>query len=255
MSDLKKVVTWNVNGIRAVQKKGFLDWLAEEDPDIFCGQETKAHPEQLDESLLNPGDYYSYWASAEKKGYSGCVVYSKEEPLSVTNMGDPEFDSEGRVQVLEYPEFMLINAYFPNSQDKGRRLDYKGRFCDSMLELCNSFVNQGKNILLCGDYNIAHTEIDLKHPDANEKSPGYFPEERAWMDEFIAAGYVDAFRMFESGGDHYTWWSYRTRARERNVGWRIDYHCVNEALSERVESCEILDQVMGSDHCPVRIHL
>ncbi|MBB65218.1 MAG: exodeoxyribonuclease III [Waddliaceae bacterium] len=252
---MKSVISWNVNGIRAVQKKGFIEWLRKEDPDFLCIQETKAQPDQLDSRLLRPGGYYTYWASAEKKGYSGVATYSKEKALSVRDLGLDAFDNEGRVQILEFSDFTLLNAYFPNSQEAGRRIDYKVAFCDAMLEKCNHLVSEGKKLVLCGDYNIAHTEIDLKNPKENEKSPGYLPEERAWMSKFLEAGYVDTFRMFHSEGEHYTWWSYRTRARERNAGWRIDYHCVNEGFREKVHSSEILSDVMGSDHCPVRIHL
>lgn len=250
---MKSIVTWNVNGIRAVQKKGFLEWLEEEDPDILCLQETKAHPEQLDDALLNPDAYKSYWMSAEKRGYSGVVTYTKEEPLSAEPMGVQEFDVEGRVQVLTFPDFALINAYFPNSQDKGKRVDYKVAFCNAMMERCEMLRKAGKHIILCGDYNIAHKPIDLKHPKANEGQAGYLPEERAWLDAFTEAGYVDAFRMFCQDPDQYTWWSYRTRARERNAGWRIDYHWVDEGYRDSVKDCVIMDEVMGSDHCPVKL--
>lgn len=249
----KTIISWNVNGIRAIQKKGMLEWFMKEQPDILCIQETKAHPDQLEEGILKPDGYKSYWASAEKKGYSGVACFVKEEPLAVHPMGDDRFDSEGRVLALEYPDYVLINAYFPNSQNQGRRLDYKIAFCDKMLELCDAYREMGKNVVLCGDYNIAHKEIDLKNPKSNEDSPGFLPEEREWMDRFVAAGYVDAFRLFTEEGDHYTWWSYRTRARERNVGWRIDLHCVNEEFQDQVKSCSIMDEVMGSDHCPVKI--
>jgi exodeoxyribonuclease-3 len=250
------VITWNVNGIRSIQKKGFLDWVKEEGPDILCLQETKAHPDQLDSLLLNPESYSTHWRSSSvKKGYSGVVTYTKEKPLSDNDLGIPDFDGEGRVQILEYPKFTLLNCYFPNSQEKGRRIDYKLAFCKAILDACKQLTAEGKNVLLCGDYNIAHTRIDLKNPDTNEGNPGFLPQEREWMDIFTAAGFVDAFRMFNQEEGHYTWWSYRTRARERNAGWRIDYHCVNEGFRKAVKNCEILSSVMGSDHCPVKIHL
>lgn len=252
---MKSIITWNVNGIRAIAKKGFLEWLAQEDPDILCIQETKAKPEQLGADLLSPDAYSSHWHSAQRPGYSGVATYSKKPPLEVTNMGLEDFDIEGRVQVLSYDEFTLINAYFPNSQDKGRRVNYKVAFCNAMLELCNDLRREGRHVVLCGDYNIAHKRIDLKNPDTNEDSPGFLPEERAWMDEFVAEGYVDSFRAFCDEPDHYTWWSYRTRARERNAGWRIDYHCVNEEFQSQVTDCVIMDDVMGSDHCPVKLVL
>ncbi len=228
-----------------------------EEADIVCLQETKAKPEQLTEELVSPEGYTSYFSSAEKGGYSGVAVYTRETPLSVSQLGVNEYDSEGRALVLEYPEFVLINGYFPNSQSEGARLDYKLGYCNTVLELSNSLVWEGKNVIICGDYNIAHREIDLARPKQNEGNPGYLPEERAWMSSFLDAGYIDTFRMFTSEGGHYTWWSYRTRGRERNVGWRLDYFCVNEAFKDKVQSSEIRSEVMGSDHCPVvlKIHL
>ena len=230
-----KILSWNVNGIRAVEKKGFLDWFAGEDPDILCLNETKAEPSQLSPGLVNPSaggkPYHSYWASAKKKGYSGVAVYSKAEPLDVRFMGKAEFDDEGRTLIVDYAHFTLIAAYFPNSQEAGKRLDYKLAFCGAMLRLCNSLVKKGRHFLLCGDYNVAHTPIDLARPKENEGNAGYLPEERAWMDTFTRAGHIDTFRHLHPGETgHYSWWSYRMGARERNVGWRIDYHCVNKTF-------------------------
>lgn len=254
---MTSIITWNVNGIRAVHKKGlFLDWLQEEAPDVLCLQETKAKQEQLEKELLEPCGYTSYFHSAERPGYSGVASYCKKEPLSVENFGIEDFDKEGRVQVLRFKDFYLINAYFPNSQEGGARLDYKVAFCDAMLAFCKDLEKQNKNLVLCGDYNIAHKAIDLKNPETNTKSPGFLPEERAWMDQFIEeSGFVDTFRMFCDEPEHYTWWSYRTAARKRNAGWRIDYHCVNQAYRDKVLSCEILNQVFGSDHCPVKVKI
>jgi exodeoxyribonuclease-3 len=192
---------------------------------------------------------------AERKGYSGVGVYLREEPLEVGPLGCPEFDAEGRTQVLHYPDISVLNCYFPNSQEEGARLAYKVAFCEAVLDKCRQLVGAGRDILLCGDYNIAHKPVDLENPKANEHNPGYLPEERAWMDRFIAAGHVDTFRLFCSAGGRYTWWSYRFRAREKNIGWRIDYHCVNKRLRGRVRESTILSEVMGSDHCPVRIVL
>jgi exodeoxyribonuclease-3 len=253
-----KIISWNVNGIRAVEKKGFLDWLSAENPDILCLNETKAEPEQLSPKLVNPSaggkQYYSYWACAKKKGYSGVAIYSKTEPLDVRFMQKEEFDNEGRTLVADFDSFTLIAAYFPNSQDAGKRLDYKLGYCAAMLQLCNSLVKKGRHILLCGDYNIAHTPIDLARPKENEGSAGYLPEERAWMGKFLKAGYVDTFRHSHPGEiGHYTGWSYRMGARARNVGWRIDYHCVDSAFLPAVKSSIIRPEVMGSDHCPVEI--
>jgi exodeoxyribonuclease-3 len=255
-----RILSWNVNGIRAVEKRGFLDWFAEEAPDVLCLNETKAEPGQLSPALVNPQvrgkSYYSYWACAKKKGYSGVAIYSKTEPLDVRFMGKPEFDDEGRTLAADFKNFTLIAAYFPNSQDAGKRLDYKLAYCAAMLRLCNSLVKKGRRILLCGDYNIAHTPIDLARPKENEGNAGYLPEERAWMDTFTKAGYVDTFRRLHPGeAGHYSWWSYRMGARERNVGWRIDYHCVDGGLLPKVQSSIIKPDVMGSDHCPVEINL
>jgi len=254
---MKSIVSWNVNGIRAVEKKGFLDWLSSESPDILCLQETKAHKGQLNPELVCPvlpgGSYKSWWSSAKKAGYSGTAIYSKTEPLDVRTFGFPEFDDEGRFVMAEFPEAVVISAYFPNSQEAGARLGYKLDFCAAMLETCNSIVSSGKNVILCGDYNIAHKPIDLANPKANEGNPGYLPEERAWMDTFIGAGYIDTFRAFSPESKQYSWWSYRFHAREKNIGWRIDYTCVNPGFMQKVTSSSILSSVIGSDHCPVKI--
>lgn len=254
---MKSIVSWNVNGIRAVEKKGFLDWLALESPDVLCLQETKAHRGQLTQELIEPvlstGNYRSWFSSAKKAGYSGTAIYSKTEPLDVRTMGYPEFDDEGRVIMAEYADTVVISAYFPNSQEAGARLGYKLDFCQAMLETCDKLVASGKNIILCGDYNIAHKPIDLANPKTNEGNPGYLPAERAWMDAFTAAGYVDTFRAFCAEPKQYTWWSYRFHAREKNIGWRIDYTCVNPAFMPRVTGSVILPDVHGSDHCPVKL--
>lgn len=252
---MKNIVSWNVNGIRAVTRKGMLDWLGDALPDILCVQETKIQIDQLTPELMEPKGYKSYWFSAQKKGYSGVAAFVKKEPVSVTNLGVKDFDSEGRAQILEYKDFIVINAYFPNSQHEGKRLDYKLNFCDAVLEYCNEMRKIGKNVIICGDFNIAHKEIDLKNPGTNMNNPGFLPEERAWMDKFIGSGYVDTFRMFNSEPENYTWWSYRFRARERNIGWRIDYHCVNDEFKSRVKESLILKNVKGSDHCPVLLRL
>ncbi|HAK45092.1 MAG TPA: exodeoxyribonuclease III [Spirochaeta sp.] len=250
---MKTLISWNVNGIRAAEKKGLFDWMAEKNADFVCLQETKAQIEQLNETFTEPEGYKSYFASAEKKGYSGVVTYAKEEPLSVETLNIEEFDAEGRSIILEYPDYKLINCYFPNSQAEGKRIDYKIRFCEAVMEYCDNTVAEGKNIILCGDYNVAHKPIDLAHPKQNEKNPGYLPEERAWMDKFTDAGYIDTFRKYCQDPDRYSWWSYRIKARDRNVGWRIDYFCVNPGFEDRLENADILDQVMGSDHCPVEL--
>lgn len=250
-----KIISWNVNGIRAAEKKGLINWIEESDADIICLQETKAQPEQLSDELLNIKNYKSYFESAEKKGYSGVAIYTKKEPISVENMGIDEFDSEGRIITVKFENFTLINGYFPNSQEKGKRLDYKLAFLNALYDYANKLIAQGEDIVICGDYNIAHEEIDLARPKQNTENPGFLPEERAWMTKFLNNGYIDTFRHFYPKEVKYSWWSYRAKARENNVGWRIDYHCVNAGLLPKVEEVDILDNVMGSDHCPVYIKL
>jgi exodeoxyribonuclease-3 len=251
-----KIFSWNVNGIRAASRNGFGQWFEACGADIVCIQEAKATPEQLDEMMLRPGGFHSYWNPAQKPGYSGVAMYSKIEPISIQmGMGVSELDSEGRVMIAEFPKFHLINAYFPNSQREHARLPYKLKFCEEMLKLCNSLVQSGKNVILCGDYNIAHQEIDLKNPKSNMDNAGFLPEERAWMDKFLSAGYVDTFRHFEKGPGFYTWWSYRPGVREKNVGWRLDYHCVNQIFLNQVKAARIHSEIRGSDHCPVEIEL
>ena len=250
-----RILSWNVNGIRAVEKKGFIEYVKNSGYDLIGLQETKAEPSQLSEELLNIDGYKSYFMSAQKKGYSGVAIYTKVEPLEVSDMGLSEFDSEGRVIIAKFPEFTFINAYFPNSQDAGKRIEYKVDFCETMLKLCNERVARGENIVLCGDYNIAHTEIDLARPKQNEGNPGYLPEERSFMTKFLEAGYIDTFRHFRPTEVKYSWWSYRMMARSKNIGWRIDYHCVNKDFIDRVVDVEILNEVEGSDHCPVYIEV
>ena len=251
------ILSWNVNGVRAATRNGFGEWLANTSPDILCLQETKAHEGDLDESIRLPKGYTSVWHSAKKRGYSSVAVYFKKKwtPNAVLNTGVDKFDDEGRVLTLEYDDFALINAYFPNSQPERARLPYKLDFCETILRICQSYRERGKHIVLCGDYNIAHMEIDLARPKENVNSAGYYIEERMFMDRFIGAGYVDTFRKFTKEPGHYSWWSYRAGARGKNVGWRIDYHCVNEEFADRVKKAWIMPDVMGSDHCPVAITL
>lgn len=250
-----RILSWNVNGLRAVARKGFLEWFDRTRPDILCVQESRVLPDEIDPKTILPKGYTAYWMPAKKKGYSGVMTFSRQEPLAVSNMGRPEFDDEGRVQILEYKDYTIINAYYPNSQAAGKRIDYKVRFCDTLKRLCNKLVRSGTNLVLCGDYNIAHTEIDLARPKQNEDNPGYLPEEREAMGKFLKAGYVDTFRHFVKEPGHYSWWSYRANARANNVGWRIDYHCVNKDFLPRVKGADILHTVQGSDHCPVGLTL
>ncbi|MBC7693659.1 MAG: exodeoxyribonuclease III [Methylotenera sp.] len=275
-----KLISWNVNGIRAASKHGFGQWFENQSADVVCVQEIKAFPEQLEEAHLHPMGYHSYWNSAVKPGYSGVAIYSKKEPIRVTagfsgiirpphrsvppsetavsSLYLPEyehFDTEGRVIVAEYADFTVINAYFPNSQREHTRLGYKVAFCDAMMKFCKDLVAEGKNVVLCGDFNIAHQEIDLKNPKTNLQNAGFLPEERQWMSKFLKNGFVDTFRHFEKGGDFYTWWSYRPGVREKNIGWRLDYHCVNQELADRLHASKIQHLVRGSDHCPVLLEL
>ncbi len=249
----QKIICWNVNGIRAMEKKGLIDIIHDLAPDILALQETKAQPDQLSEDLHNIPGYHVYWHSAQRKGYSGTAVYSRQEPKEVIyGLDDPEFDREGRVLTLEYHDFFLINVYFPNSAHELKRLDYKLRFNRALADFSHKLKKE-KATIICGDFNVAHKAIDLKNPKANEGNPGYTMEEREWMDHFLASGYVDSFRLFNSEGDHYTWWSYRYNARARNIGWRIDYFCVDEKNKHRIKKAAILDKVMGSDHCPIQL--
>jgi len=250
-----RLVSWNVNGIRAAEKKGFAAIVEDLAPDILAVQETKASAEQLSEKLLRITGYTSFWHSAEKKGYSGVALYCRKEPIEVVyGLGRREFDQEGRVLTVEYDSFFLVNCYFPNAQHGLKRLDYKLAF-DRALQEYATGLSRRKSVVICGDFNVAHKEIDLANPKSNVKNPGFTPQERAWMDEFMGAGFVDTFRMFNRKPGQYTWWSYRFNARARNIGWRIDYFCVDEGCRDRVKESVILPEIMGSDHCPILMEL
>ncbi len=251
-----KLLSWNVNGIRAAEKSGFLKWFTKENADFVCLQEIKAFPSQLSGSLKYPSGYEAYWHPAEKPGYSGLVTYTKKTPLKVhEGIGAPEFDREGRVLTLEFEKFFLCNTYFPNSQRDHARLDYKLKFCKKFLAYCESLRTKKKNLILCGDFNIAHHEVDLRNPKSNHTTAGFLPEERSWLDTFIDAGYIDTFRHFEKGPGHYTWWSYRPHVREKNIGWRIDYFFTTEEMKKTLASALIQPHVFGSDHCPVSLEV
>jgi exodeoxyribonuclease-3 len=245
-----------VNGIRAIAKKGFLDWVKKEKADIVCLQETKAMVEQVPGEVAEPSGYHAYWSSAERKGYSGTLIYSKEKPKKVLyGMGEPRFDSEGRMVVCEYPEFVLFNVYFPNGQKDQERLKYKLDFYDMFLDVIDSYKKKGKGVVVCGDLNTAHKEIDLARPKENVNRSGFLPVERKWMDKLVSHGYVDSFREFNKRQGQYSWWDYKTRARERNIGWRLDYFFVSPNLTPRLKDAFIENKIMGSDHCPVGILL
>lgn len=248
-----KLISWNVNGLRACVQKGFLDFFHEIDADIFCIQESKLQEGQIDLEL--PG-YHQYWNYAVKKGYSGTVVFTKEEPLSVRyGMGIEEHDREGRMITLEYPEFYLVTVYTPNSQTELARLSYRMQWETDFLAYLKGLETK-KPVIFCGDLNVAHQEIDLKNPKTNRKNAGFTDEERQKFTELIQAGFIDTFRYFypETEGI-YSWWSYRFRAREKNAGWRIDYFCVSESLRNRLADAKIHTEVYGSDHCPVELEI
>jgi exodeoxyribonuclease-3 len=251
-----KIYSWNVNGLRAIDGKGFYEWLQEESPDILGIQETKLQKEQLTDKMINVEGYFSYFSFAEKKGYSGVGVYTKVKPISVAHgIGVEKFDSEGRILVLEFQEFTLLNIYFPNGQMNDERLQYKLDFYKALFEYCDDLKNQGKKLLIFGDYNTAHNEIDLKHPKPNSKRSGFLSIEREWMDDIISRGYLDTFRYLHAETVEYSWWSYRFKARENNAGWRIDYHFITENFKEKLKEAYILGEVKGSDHCPVVVDL
>lgn len=252
-----KLVSWNVNGIRAVAKKGFLDWMSAINSDIVCLQETKAAPEQLAESLTNIDGYHSHFSSSiVKKGYSGVVTYSRVAPIATAQgMGQAVFDNEGRIIVTEFADFTLFNVYFPNGKASKERLQYKMDFYEAFQDHVTGLLGEGKGVVICGDVNTAHQEIDLARPKENIKVSGFLPEERAWMDRFFAAGFVDTFRMFNQEPGQYTWWDMLTRARDRNVGWRIDYFFVSRNIADRVKGAAIHPDIMGSDHCPVSLEI
>ena len=254
---MQQLYSWNVNGIRAAQKKGFLDWLTQASPDILCLQETKAHPDQLDDELRHPNGYHTYWAWAEKKGYSGAALYSKIEPKSVQiGLGIDEYDREGRTIVAEYDQFVLIGAYFPNGSRDLSRVPFKMAYKRDFLAYCNDLLAQGKQVIFCGDVNTAHQEIDLARPKQNQKSTGFLPEERVWLDEVVGQGYIDTFRHFyPDQTEAYSWWSYIGGARNRNVGWRLDYFFTSAGLRPSLVDAAIHADVLGSDHCPVSVTL
>jgi exodeoxyribonuclease-3 len=251
------IVSWNVNGIRAIHKRGFLEWMQETQPEILALQETKVNDDTLPGVLRNVPGYESHFSYAStRRGYSGVAIYSRVPALSAeTTFGAPVWDDEGRHLVVDTGDFILANVYFPNGRASTERLDYKMRYYDAFLEFASKTVADGNNLVICGDFNTAHREIDLARPGANSKTSGFLPEERAWMDRLTDAGFVDTFRMFDNSPDQYSWWSQRSGARARNVGWRLDYFFVNAGFKDRVTAATIHADVLGSDHCPVGIEL
>lgn len=256
MSRTMKILSWNVNGIRAAAKKGFLEWLDSAAPDILCIQETKAQTEQLPQAVVNPPGYRSYWLAAEKKGYSGVAVYTRDIPLAVeTGMGNGRFDVEGRLIRLDFKDFTLFNVYFPNGKMNEERLKFKMEYYGAFLEMTEELRKKVPRLIFTGDVNTAHNEIDLARPKENSTVSGFLPMERRWIDQAVSLGYVDTFRHFHPHEVQYSWWDLKSRARERNVGWRIDYVFVTREMLNSVRSAFILGDVMGSDHCPVGIEL
>lgn len=254
----KKILiwSWNVNGLRAILGKDFIPIVQRESPDILGLQETKLQEHQIPEELAALGKYEVNWSHAERKGYSGTAIFSKEKPISFSeSFGVSEFDSEGRITIAEYPQFILFNIYFPNGQKDEVRLDFKLRFYDKALEIMQAKRATGKAVLVAGDFNTAHQEIDLANPKENEKTSGFLPIERAWLDKLVEQGWIDTFRLFDPSPQQYSWWSYRAGARPRNVGWRIDYFFVDKEHQSQISRAGIRQDVLGSDHCPVYVEL
>ena len=256
-----KIISWNVNGIRAVAQKGFFDWFSQQDADIVCLQETKAFPEQLGFDLKNPNGYYAVWHTGKTPGYAGVATFSKQKPISEKNHFEEitHFHEDGRVVETKFKDFTLLNIYFPNGGDRAdgtEMLFYKLKFYEHFLEYIDTLQNQGERVIVCGDFNVCHQEIDIARPKENENSIGFLPVERAWISQIIEHGYVDVFRYFHpTEKDAYTWWSYRSGARPRNVGWRLDYFFVSSDLIDTVVNISHQTDVLGSDHCPVCLEL
>ncbi len=248
-----KIISWNVNGLRAVLRKNFLDYLGAESPDILCLQETKAAPDDVEQ--LWPAHYTTYWNTAQKKGYSGTVIFTRTRPIAVVNgIKVADHDQEGRVITAEYDDFFLVNVYVPNSKRELERLPYRQEWDRDFLRYLKK-LEKKKPVIFCGDLNVAHTEIDLANPKTNVRNHGFTVEERAGFTAFVDAGFVDSFREFEKNGGHYTWWSPMSGARKRNVGWRIDYFLLSRTLRPRLKRAFIQTDIQGSDHCPIGIEL
>jgi len=252
---MKRILSYNVNGLRAAQKKDFFDWLQEAKPEVLCIQETKAQPDQLDEIALHPPGYHAYYHSAEKKGYSGVAIYTREEPQHVEpGSGMDAYDQEGRILRVDFANYSVMSVYVPSGTSGDHRQAIKDVFMPDFLAYINKLREAIPNLIICGDFNIAHTEIDIHDPVRNKKTSGFLPHERDWLTEFLDSGFVDAFRtVHPEARDQYSWWSYRARARENNKGWRIDYQMVAQPLADRIAGADILADVKHSDHCPISL--
>lgn len=250
------ITTWNVNGFRAILKKDGFDWVKAIKPDVLCLQEIKVKPDQLTEQEQKLEDYSVIWNSAERPGYSGTAIYYKKEPINFElGLGNHEFDNEGRVIRFKFPDFYLYNIYFPNGGEENHRVAYKLAFYEYLLSLIDTIHDSGGNVIITGDFNTAHNEIDLKNPKANEKNTGFLPEERKWIDIYLNHGLVDVYRELYPETIGYTWWTYRMNARARNIGWRLDYFLISKSLMAKALDVVIYDEIMGSDHCPVSLLL
>ena len=253
---IKKIISYNVNGIRAALNKGFIDWLKSEDPDVVLIQETKAHKEQVDTSLFDDIGYKHYWFSAQKKGYSSVAVLSKNKPDYIQKgIGIEKYDVEGRTIRVDFGDVTIINSYFPSGTTGTVRQDYKMEYLNDYYEYIDKLKAERPKIISSGDYNICHKAIDINHPERHKKTSGFLPEEREWVDKFIESGFVDSFREYNSQPEQYSWWSYRAGARAKNLGWRIDYHMISQALKPQLKNATILQQVVHSDHCPVLVEI
>ncbi|MEX1001947.1 MAG: exodeoxyribonuclease III [Crocinitomicaceae bacterium] len=253
---MTKIISYNVNGIRAALKKDWLQWLSSVDPDIVCIQETKAHQDQLDLGVFEELGYKTYWHSAEKKGYSSVALFSKVEPLNIVyGCGIEKYDREGRILRADYKDFSVLSCYFPSGTTGDERQAFKMQFLDDFYDYINELKKEYPNLLIAGDVNICHTAIDIHNPQRNKDTSGFKPEERDWVSKFLDAGFIDTFRHLNKEPHQYTWWSYRSGARKKNLGWRIDYHFISESLENKLKRSAILSDAVHSDHCPILVEL